>query len=161
MNEQFFRRRWLDFRNGHSIYLAFVLTFINFILITYNFAVTKIVNALPFLNGIADSLLAFTLLFIVIYVPAAILIGYWHRRNQYSVENEALLKENWVWAWVMRYEIRLIQGKTTPEENEKMVNYLEMILKRQKKDALMAPDNLPPVPEFQGASEQRPAKNAS
>jgi|SRR5581483_6986927 len=161
MNEQFLRRRWLDFRNGHSIYLAFVLTFINFILITYNFAVTKIVSALPFLHGIADSLLAFTLLFIVIYVPAAILIGYWHRRNQYSVENEAMLKENWVWAWVMRYEIRLIQGKTTPEENEKMVNYLEMILKRQKKDALMTPDDLPPVPEFQDASEQRPAKNAS
>lgn len=161
MNEQFFRRRWLDFRNGHSIYLAFVLTFINFILITYNFAVDRIVKTLPFLQGIADSLLAFTILFIVVYVPAAILIGYWHRRNQYSVENEAMLKENWVWAWVMRYEIRLIQGKTTPEENEKMVNYLEMILKRQKKDALISADDLPPVPEFQDASEQRPTKNAS
>ncbi|GEM_PF-3955524 len=161
MNEQFFRRRWLDFRNGHSIYLAFILTFINFILITYNFAVDKIVKTLPFLHGFADSLLAFTILFVVVYVPAAILIGYWHRRNQYSVENEAMLKENWVWAWVMRYEIRLIQGKTTPEENEKMVNYLETILKRQKKDALISVDDLPPVPEFQGVSEPEPAKKMS
>jgi hypothetical protein len=161
MDEQFLRRRWLDFRNGHSIYLAFVLTFVNFILISYNFAVKELVLKLPFLQPLADSQVGFALLFIAIYVPAAIIIGYWHRRNQYSVENEAMLKENWVWAWVMRYEIRLIQGKTTPEENEKMVHYLETILKRQKKDALITSDKLPPVPEFQDASEQRPAKNAS
>lgn len=72
-----------------------------------------------------------------------------------------MLKENWIWAWVMRYEIRLIQGKTTPEENEKMVNYLEMILKRQKKDALITLDKLPADPEFQDASEHQPAKNTS
>jgi len=155
MNEQFFRRRWLDFRNGHSIYLAFVLTFINFILITYNFAVAK----LAFLHGTIDSLWVFALLFVAIYIPAAIIIGYWHRRNQYSVENEAMLRENWIWAWVMRYEIRLIQGKTTAQENEQMVMYLEAILKRQKKDALMASD-LPPVPEFRD-SEPRPSKNSS
>jgi len=156
MNEQFLRRRWLDFRNGHSIYLAFVLTFINFILITYNFAVTK----LTFFHGIIDSLWIFALLFIAIYIPAAIIIGYWHRRNQYSVENEAMIRENWIWAWVMRYEIRLIQGKTTPKENELMVQYLEAILKRQKKDALITTD-LPPVPEFRDVAEQGPTKNAS
>src|SRR3954470_13730684 len=98
MNEQFLRRRWLDFRNGHSIYLAFVLTFINFILISYNFAVKELVLKFPFLQPIADSQVGFALLFIAIYVPAAIIIGYWHRRNQYSVENEAMLKENWIWA---------------------------------------------------------------
>jgi hypothetical protein len=156
MNEQFLRRRWLDFRNGHSIYLAFVLTFINFILITYNFAVTK----LSFLQGIIDSLWVFALLFIAIYIPAAIIIGYWHRKNQYSVENEALIRENWIWAWVMRFEIRLIQGKTTPQENEMMLKYLEDILKRQKKDALME-SNLPPISEFKDITEQRSAKNAS
>lgn len=157
MNEQFLRRRWLDFRNGHSIYLAFVLTFVNFILITYNFAVTK----LTFLHGLVDSLWAFALLFVAIYIPSAILIGYWHRRNQYSVENEAMLKENWIWAWVMRYEIRLIQGKTTSQENEQMVQYLESILKRQKKHALIAPDQLPPIPELQDSSEQESAKSMS
>jgi hypothetical protein len=151
-NTQFFRRRWLDFRNGHSIYLAFVLTFINFILITYNFAVTR----LTFLHGFVDSLWMFALLFIAIYIPAAILIGAWHRRNQYSVENEAMIKENWVWAWVMRYEIRLIQGKTSTEENERMVKYLEAILKRQKKEALMMSDQLPPLSELQDAPQKQP-----
>jgi hypothetical protein len=154
MDEQFVRRRWLDFRNGHSIYLAFVLTFVNFTLITYNFAVKEIVVKLPFLTPIADSQVAFALIFVAIYVPTAIVLGYWHRKNQYSVENEALLNQNWVWAWVMRFEIRLIQGKTTPEENERMLKYLEAILKRQKKEALMATDKLPPVPEVKDASEK-------
>ena len=36
------KRRWLDFRNGHSIYLVFLLTLVNFILIVYNFAILKI-----------------------------------------------------------------------------------------------------------------------
>src|SRR5437867_4403352 len=156
MNEQFLRRRWLDFRNGHSIYLAFVLTFINFILITYNFAVSK----LTFFQGIIDSLWVFALLFLAIYVPSAIIIGYWHRITQYSVENEAMIRENWIWAWVMRYEIRLVQGKTSPKENELMVQHLEAILKRQKKDALIETD-IPPVPEFRDVAEQRPQKNAS
>ena len=156
MNEQFFRRRWLDFRNGHSIYLSFVLTFINFILIAFNFAVAK----LTLFHGVIDNLWVFALFFIAIYIPAAIIIGYWHRRNQYSVENEAMLRENWIWASVMRYEIRLIQGKTTAQENEQMVMYLEAILKRQKKDALMATD-LPPVTEFRDLPEQGPRKNPS
>lgn len=145
MNKQFFRKRWLDFRNGHSIYLAFVLTFVNFILISYNFAIERV----SFLNSIFDSLLVFTLVFIAFYVPAAMIIGYWHRRNQYTVENEALLQENWIWAWLARYQIRLIEGKATAEETNEITRYLESILKRNKKDALL--QFKPPSEEFPSA----------
>ena len=137
MANQFMQRRWLDFRNGHSIYLAFILTFVNFILITYNFAVTRI----PILGGIADNIFAFTALFIAIYIPAAIVIGYWHRKKQYSVENEAWLRENWVWAWISMYQIRLIEGKATPEETRQVKEYLGTILKSQKKDELVGPES--------------------
>src|SRR5262249_40083586 len=109
VDRTFFRKRWLDFRNGHGIYLAFVLTFVNFILITYNFAVEKV----DFLkNLLGHNLIVFTVFFIALYVPAAMLIGYWHRRHQFSVENETMLAENWIWAWITRYQIMLIQGKT-------------------------------------------------
>lgn len=138
MNKQFARKRWLDFRNGHSIYLAFVLTFVNFILITFNFAIER----LTFLEGVFN-LWSFTILFIIVYVPAAMLIGYWHRRNQYSVENEALLQENWIWAWLSRYQIRLIEGKVTPEESKQVMAYLEAILKRQKKEGYLNSDGPP------------------
>ncbi|HSB56546.1 MAG TPA: hypothetical protein VLD38_01885 [Nitrosopumilaceae archaeon] len=136
MKSNFLRRRWLDFRNGHSIYLAFILTFVNFILITYNFAIKQV----TFFQGIFDNLFVFVLLFIGLYVPAAIIIGYWHRRNQYSVENEAMIQENWIWAWILQFQIRQIQGKTTPEETEKVLSYLNAILKKHKKDTLLGID---------------------
>ena len=71
------------------------------------------------------------------------LIGYWHRKHQYSVENEALINQNWVWAWIMQYQIRLIKGKTTKKEDEFVINYLNDILKRTNKTELMAQDEDP------------------
>lgn len=68
------------------------------------------------------------------------LIGYWHRKHQYSVENEALINQNWVWAWIMQYQIRLIKGKTTKKEDEFVITYLNDILKRTNKTELMARD---------------------
>lgn len=141
MANQYLQRRWLDFRNGHSIYLAFVLTFVNFILITYNFAIERI----SFLQGIIDNTVVFAILFIVVYVPAAILIGYYHRKKQYVIENEAWLKENWIWAWISMYQIRLIEGKVTPEETRQVKEYLDAILKAHKKDSLIGPDTEDPV----------------
>ena len=132
LKNKFIRRRWLDFRNGHSIYLVFLLTLVNFILIVYNFAILKVPLISSFLN-----LPLFVIIFFLIYVPLAIIIGYWHRRNQYAVENEALLQENWIWAWISLYQIRLIKGKTTSTEDLAVITYLNNILKRTKKDDLL------------------------
>jgi hypothetical protein len=132
VKNKYIRRRWLDFRNGHSIYLVFLLTLVNFILIVYNFAILKIPFISTFLN-----LPLFVVIFFLIYIPAAILIGYWHRRNQYSVENEAMVQENWIMAWLGIYNIRLIKGKTTPAEDEAVLNYFQNILIRTKKEELL------------------------
>lgn len=140
----FIRRRWLDFRNGHSIYLAFLLTFINFILISYNF----LIKQLPFGIGDSMTLPSFILLFVLIYIPTAITLGVWHRKHQYSVENEALLRQNWMWAWISQYQIRLIKGKTNPKEDEYIINYLNDILIRTNKSELLGDDNNPsPLPK--------------
>ncbi len=133
----FIRRRWLDFRNGHSIYLAFLLTFVNFILISYNF----LIKQLPFGIGESMTLPLFILLFTLIYIPTAITLGVWHRKHQYSVENEALLRQNWMWAWISQYQIRLIKGKTNPKEDEYIINYLNDILIRTNKSELMGKDD--------------------
>ena len=146
---KYLRRRWLDFRNGHSIYLVFLLNLVNFILIVYNFAIIKV----PGVSGIL-SLPVFVVLFFLIYIPAAILIGYWHRRNQYAVENEALLQENWIWAWIMQYEIRLIKGKTNPKEDEVVLDYLNSILKRTKKEDLLKLKS-----EVEDSSQSKTAKD--
>ncbi|HXT83046.1 MAG TPA: hypothetical protein VN704_01755 [Verrucomicrobiae bacterium] len=141
-NQSFVRRRWLDFRNGHSIYLAFLLAFINFILITYNFAIKQ----LPFGIGGHLNLPIFILIFIFIYAPSSIMIGFWHRKHQYSVENETLIRENWVWAWISQYQIRLIKGTTTPKEDEFVMKYLNEILKRTNKHELVGDDDVTPFP---------------
>ena len=112
--------------------LVFLLTLVNFILIVYNFAIIKIPTLSTFLN-----LPLFVLIFFLVYVPIAIIIGYWHKRNQYAVENEALLQENWIWAWIMQYEIRLIKGKTNPRGDKAVINYLNSILTRTKRDHLL------------------------
>lgn len=131
----FLQKRWLDFRTGHTIYLAFFLTFVNFILITYNFAIKQI----TFAGGVFDNVIIFTIIFVAVYIPASMVIGYWHRRKQFTVENEAMLQENWVFAWLTRYQIRLIEGKATPDESKVVLTYLESILKRQKKDSFLSP----------------------
>lgn len=144
ISKVFLRRRWLDFRNGHSIYLAFFLTFVNFILITYNFAIKQ----LPFGIGDYMSLPLFILIFVSLYAPAAIILGVWHRKHQYSVENEALLRQNWMWAWIMQYQIRLIQGKTNPKEDELVIRYLNDVLVRTNKSELVGQnDNVDPFSE--------------
>jgi hypothetical protein len=147
ISKVFLRRRWLDFRNGHSIYLAFFLTFVNFILITYNFAIKQ----LPFGIGDYMSLPLFVLIFVSIYAPAAIIFGVWHRKHQYSVENEALLRQNWMWAWIMQYQIRLIQGKTNPKEDALVISYLNEVLVRTNKSELVGKnDNVDPFSEGEG-----------
>ena len=84
---KYLRRRWLDFRNGHSIYLVFLLNLVNFILIVYNFAIIKVPRRI---RHFIPSSFRRSLLF-NIHSSAVILIGYWHRRNQYAVENEVFI----------------------------------------------------------------------
>ena len=55
-----FRRRWLDFRNGHGIYLVFIMTFANFVTIQYSLLIDKV----PALNSVFNNLWAFALIFI-------------------------------------------------------------------------------------------------
>jgi hypothetical protein len=58
--------------------------------------------------------------FVGIYFPLAIIIGYWHRKSQWTVEQEALFRENKVGAVMYLYLIDLIQGKVNEEDMRKM-----------------------------------------
>jgi len=111
-----FRRRWLDFRNGHSIYLVFAMTFANFITIQYKL----LIDTVPYLRGIFDSIWIFAVLFVLIYVPVSIVLGYWHRKSQWKVEQDALFRENKVGAIMWMYVIDLIEGKVSEEDKKLM-----------------------------------------
>jgi hypothetical protein len=118
------RRRWLDFRQGHSIYLAFVIMFANFITIQYSLMIERI----PAFSTLFANVWIFVIAFIAIYMPLAIIIGYWHRKSQWKIEQEAMFNENVVQATMYLFLIKLIEGKATEKERQEMKVMLEKII---------------------------------
>lgn len=124
-----FRRRWLDFRQGHGIYLAFVIMFANFVTIQYSLMIQRV----PFFKTLFPEVWMFVIAFIAMYMPLAIVIGYWHRKSQWKVEQEAMFNENVVQATMYLFLIKLIEGKATEKEREEMKTMLQKIIKKPPK----------------------------
>lgn len=118
------RRRWLDFRQGHSIYLAFLIMFANFITIQYSLMIERI----PAFSTLFSNVWVFVIAFIAVYMPLAVVIGYWHRKSQWKVEQEAMFNENVVQATMYLFLIKLIEGKATDKERQEMKVMLERII---------------------------------
>ena len=125
MKEGWVRRRWWEFRQGHSIYLIFVLTFVNFILISYRLLIEKI----TIFKELIPELWIFALIFISIYIPAAMLIGVWHRRTQLRVETTLVNQQNPVLAKMIRTLLDVQTGKASQEEIKEFRNMLTKIEK--------------------------------
>jgi hypothetical protein len=123
MKEGWIRRRWWEFRQGHSIYLIFILTFVNFILISYRLLIEKI----TIFKELIPELWIFALLFIVIYIPASILIGVWHRRSQLRVETTLVNQQNPVLAKMIRTLLDVQTGIATEEEIQEFRKMLKKI----------------------------------
>ncbi len=114
MKEGWARRRWWEFRQGHSVYLIFVLTFINFILIAYRLLIERV----TFFKELVPELWIFAVMFILFYIPAATLIGFWHRRTQLRVETTLVQQQNPVLAKMIRTLLDVQTGKASKEEIE-------------------------------------------
>jgi len=123
MNQEWVRRRWWEFRQGHTIYLIFLLTFMNFILISYRLLIEKI----PFLNNLIPELWIFIIMFLGFYIPAAILIGIWHRRTQLRVENTITLEQNPFFAKMFRTMLDVQTKKASEKEIEEFREFLTKI----------------------------------
>jgi len=125
MNEGWVRRRWWEFRQGHSIYLIFILTFVNFILIAYRLLIEKV----SMFKELIPELWIFALIFISVYIPAAILIGLWHRRTQLRVETTLINQQNPVLAKMIRTLLDVQTGRASEEE---IKEFREMLQKIEK-----------------------------
>jgi hypothetical protein len=127
MKQNWLRRRWWEFRQGHSIYLIFALTFINFILISYRLLIEKV----AFFKELIPELWIFAILFLVIYIPAAILIGAWHRKTQLRVEATIMVQANPLFAKMFRTLLDVQTGRANEEEIKEFRNMLEGIEKNE------------------------------
>ena len=126
MQEGWIRRRWWEFRQGHGIYLIFVLTFINFILIAYRLLIERV----AIFKELIPELWIFALVFLLFYIPAAIIIGFWHRRTQLRVETTLVQQQNPVLARMIRTLLDVQTGKATQKEIEEFRKMLNNIEKR-------------------------------
>ena len=81
MERKWLQTRWLDFRLGHGVYLVFLMSSGNFVLITHRLLVERV----PALDAILWDLGWFVVVFIIVCLPAALVIGWRHRRTQMRV----------------------------------------------------------------------------
>ena len=124
MKEGWIRERWWEFRQGHSVYLIFLLTFVNFILISYRLLIEKI----PALTELIPNLWMFAIFFLALYIPAALLIGHWHRKTQLKVETTLIQQQNPLLAKMFRILLDEQTGRASKEEIEearKMITDIE------------------------------------
>ena len=120
MRSRWMRGRWFDFRMGHSLYLIFALTFSNFILIFHRLLIERV----PALEQIFSDLWVFVAVFVLAYIPVAILVGAWHRKRQLRIDQEYQIRENPLFAKMFRMVIDIQTGKASKEEIENFRKFL-------------------------------------
>ena len=125
MRSTWIRVRWFDFRQGHSLYLIFVLTFSNFVLIFHRLLIERV----PALEQVFSELWVFLVVFVLAYIPIAILVGLWHRKKQLKIDQEYQIRENFMLAKMFRMVIDIQTGKASKEEIEKFRDFLLSIEK--------------------------------
>lgn len=123
MKQGWMRRRWWEFRTGHSTYLIFILTFVNFILISYRLLIEKI----TFFQELIPNLYTFVALFLAFYIPSAIIIGNWHRKTQLRVESTIQMNQNPVFAKMIRTLLDVQTGKSSENEIREFREFLKKI----------------------------------
>ena len=123
MNQNWFRRRWYDFRQGHGMYLVFAMSFVNFVLIFYRLLIEQI----DFLGDLFSNLWIFLVIFLALYIPTAVLIGNWHRKTQMRIEHEQSMKQSPLMAKNFRVLLDLLEGKASTKEVEELRKFLKSI----------------------------------
>ena len=78
-------RAWFYFRNGWSLYFAFIFAAINTLTVTYYLAIEKI----PSLQIIFPSFLHYIVIVIIIGIPFLVFIGYAHYKRTAAFRSEA------------------------------------------------------------------------
>ena len=110
ISKQRILRWWTYFRRGHNTYLVFLLSFANFVVIQYRL----LVEYVPTLKMILSSLLAFAMVFFLLYVPIAVLIGWYDYRRLAVPVDTALSARASPWTQDLAKALILIaQGKNS------------------------------------------------
>jgi magnesium-transporting ATPase (P-type) len=126
------RRRWLDFRQGHTVYLVFLMTSATFITTQY----VLLIERIPSLVQVFPNIWIFAVVLFAVYMPLAIIVGYWHRKSQWKIEQDAAFRENVIGARMWLFMLELIEGNVTEEEKREVRTMLKKIMKKNPTDKI-------------------------
>jgi len=82
-------RCWTYFRRGHSVYLTFAISFLNFIVIQWSLLIEQVAT----LQTLFQTFYVFATVFFLTYIPLATLIG-WQDYKRGAVPVDATLQAN-------------------------------------------------------------------
>ena len=85
MKQNFIFRAWFYFRQGWSIYFAFIFAAINTMVTTYYLAIEKI----PILKNVFPSFVSYVIIIASVAIPILIIIGYIHTKKSAAYKAEA------------------------------------------------------------------------
>lgn len=80
-------RAWYYFRNGWSLYFAFIFASTNTLVVTYYLAIEQI----PILKEVFPSFIHYVLVLATIGIPLLVLIGYIHFKKTSAYSNEVAI----------------------------------------------------------------------
>jgi len=78
-------RRWFYFRQGWSVYFAFIFAAVNTLTVTYFLAIDNY----PFLKDVFPSFIHYIAIVVLIGIPILVLVGYAHYKRTASFKAEA------------------------------------------------------------------------
>ncbi len=144
-------RAWFYFRQGWSVYFAFIFAAINMLTVTYFLAIENY----PSLKAVFPSFEQYVLIAVVIGVPLLTLVGYAHYKKTPSYRAEAD-----VWMESNPYQARvLINSQFSLSLNLKMINLITK-LSNNEKISQVELDELKELQEkFEGHIDQRTISN--
>ena len=120
------KRWWRYFREGHGNYLAYPISFFNFLTITY----VLFVERFDWLTEIFPHLWMYAVVFFVLYPPLSVLVGRWHIKEQYYVEQAMAMEQGTLSARLSRITLETIQGTAKPEETQWAIDFYRKVEKR-------------------------------
>ena len=131
MKTPFYFRSWFYFRQGWSVYFAFIFAAINTLVVTYFLAIENY----PILKEIFPTFIVYITIVVTIGIPLLITVGYLHykRTPAFRAEAKIMLESN---PFVRRV---LVNSELTLKLNTKL---MELILKISQGEKLSKEDIL-------------------
>ena len=119
-------KRFFEFRIGSKMYIGFSIVLLNFVLVFQRFFIDRI----DAVHEIIANIAIFTVLFFIIYLPITLVVGNWHYKNQYRVDNSMeFFKESGL---LKCYKL-LFDLKTNSADPKEIESFKKMLYEFEKK----------------------------